>query len=493
MSKRKRGKRRPAAQRPAAQRPAAQRPAAPRDDPTNGGASGGSWYAGWRRAVIVALAAAGMVTLVCLVAFRHLWYGFHDVSDTVIYFDYATRMARGFRPYRDFSVEYPPLAVPLFRLPGHTDDLRGYMSAFSAVMEVATAAAAAVTAAAAALLWRDRWRPYLAGAAFAVAVTFTGALIANRYDAVVALDVALFLLFLAKRWYSAAAVVIGLGFALKLTPVILLPLVFLLDPRLPWIALRAAYFAVAAFLPFVPYLAHGTKGLEYVFTYHLERPLQIESVLTTPFWIGRLTDGLVLQVGSDYGSQFLIVTNPHASWWALHGLLTPDRMKNASGWLTVAALTAVYVLAWRRRETLRTSPNLVPVAVLGLILAFMAFGKVLSPQFLIWMIPAVALVVIERRVLGALCLAALFLTQLMFPFHYWDLVEFTPDQPVAGWWEFRWAFSILDRLGFESLYAAQVLVVRNLLVLAAFGCALWALWRLPAALRRDPDEPAGLL
>jgi uncharacterized membrane protein len=331
------------------------------------------------------------------------------------------------------------------------------MRYFSAEMMIALAAAAAVTAAAAAALWPDDRRPYLAGLAFALTVVFTGAIVANRYDAVVALDIALCLLCLARRWYSAAAVVIGLGFALKLTPAIILPLVFFLDPRLRQIALRSVYFALAAFLPFVPYLAHGTKGLEYIFTYHLDRPLQIESVLTTPFWIGHLAHSLWLQIGTDYGSQYLIVTNADESIWTLHGLLDPAGMARVSGFLTLVAMAVVYALVWRRRQTLQESPQLVPIVVLALIMAFMSFGKVLSPQFVIWMLPAVALVVIERKVVGIGAFLILGLTHAMFPAQYWALV------------------------GLERTAVEWQLVARNLLVVIVFCLSLWQLWRLPAA------------
>jgi hypothetical protein len=56
--------------------------------------------------------------------------------------------------------------------------------------------------------------------------------------------------------------------------------------------------------------------------------------------------------------------------------------------------------------------------------AFVAFGKVLSPQYLIWLVPLVALVGGRRGVAAvALLVAALVATQAWFPDHYWDYVR----------------------------------------------------------------------
>jgi hypothetical protein len=61
-----------------------------------------------------------------------------------------------------------------------------------------------------------------------------------------------------------------------------------------------------------------------------------------------------------------------------------------------------------------------------------AFGKVLSPQFLIWLVPLVPLVWGRRGIVASAVLAAaLVVTQLWFPYRYWELaLEF--DEP-ASW------------------------------------------------------------
>jgi hypothetical protein len=56
--------------------------------------------------------------------------------------------------------------------------------------------------------------------------------------------------------------------------------------------------------------------------------------------------------------------------------------------------------------------------------ATLAFGKVFSPQFVIWLVPFVPLVRGRRGIAASsLLVAALVLTQLWFPQHYWSLAQ----------------------------------------------------------------------
>lgn len=389
------------------------------------------------------------LTLAVLVlALPNLWYGMHDISDIPVYQAYADQIAQGLTAYLDFDIEYPPLAVPLFRLPGSGITIELFMRRFSIAMGVLTMAAGACVALAACKLWPKGPRAYVAGGLYALGVVFTGAIIVNRYDVAVTLVVAAFLLCLVRRWHTAAAIVLGVGFALKITPAALLPLVLLLAGRPRRWLWPLAGFAGAAVAGFMPYLAIAPQGVWHVFRYHLERPLQIESVLGTPMLLGSALGHWAVEVGHSHGSHQLVATGA-------------DLAADLSGVFTFGALVAVYVVLLVRRAHLCADLESLPLAVLALLLALMAFGKVLSPQYFIWVLPALALVAVREPLVGLLGALALGLTHAEFPSLYWDLVDLNP--------------------------AVLVLVsVRNLLLLTLFCVTLWRL----AAGRARPAREA---
>jgi hypothetical protein len=377
-----------------------------------------------------------------------LRYSAHDISDITIYFAYAAKIASGLEPYKDFPIEYPPLAVPLFTVAGNGLDYHVYQRWFSFEMFVFTLAAAAAIVAAAAAIWPRGSRPFAAAATFAVFTVAMGSIVENRFDIVVALSIVVCVWLLARRDYELAGLVLGLGFAVKVTPVVLLPVVLLLagwNRRALW---SLALFVLAALLPFIPWLIVAPGGVEHAFLYHLDRPLQIESVLGTPLFVWHLLGRLWIEVGTSYGSQSI----------AARGAAFMARL---SGPLTAVALALTYVLVARRRALLRATPRHLPLVALASASAFMVFGKVLSPPFLIWLLPVAALVLLDDLVVGILALATVVMTQVEFPGLYWSLVYL--EKPTIA-----------------------VLIVRNLLLVATFVAAMVRLWLLPAS----PDEAA---
>jgi len=163
--------------------------------------------AGTRARTVAGVIALGLALQAAVfgLLFPHLWYNLHYITDIDIYQWYASMMHHGLQPYRDFHVEYPPLAVPLFVLPGHTGSLAQYTSWFSYLMFLFALAMTAVTGAAAAVLWPTGRRAYAVVALLALATAATGAILENRYDIVVALVIAFFTLFLIQRQLLAAA------------------------------------------------------------------------------------------------------------------------------------------------------------------------------------------------------------------------------------------------------------------------------------------------
>lgn len=378
-----------------------------------------------RELVLLLLAAASMqalawATLLLLFSRGLMGYGLHQLSDAMLYQFYAARILAGEWPYADVPVEYPPLATLVFLLAPSGTTVAAYERWFSTAMVVASIAAAVLTTATAAVFWRSLPRPLAVAGAYVAMTLCCGALAANKYDAVVAVAVAAGLLFMALRAWVPASISLGLGFALKFTPALLLPLVVLLADTRKHRMLAIAGFVIAAATPFVPFLLHDASSVGYPFSYHAQRPLQLESVLAAPFLISTLT-GSELRVASAYGSQNVTGT-------------TADTVARLSPWLTAVVIVGVYTLVWRRRSALRRSPELVPLAALALILAAICTSKVLSPQFLVWTFPLVALVVVlPSRLAKASAVSsmlALLLTQVEFPARYWRVVALDPG-PVS--------------------------------------------------------------
>jgi hypothetical protein len=395
----------------------------------------------WRVLAVASVAYLVAVgALIGVLGFTDLWYGFHDLTDTGLYHRYAMALDAGRRAYFDLFVEYPPLAVPFLRLPPATRDPLLYTLWFNAAMLAACGLAAVLTAAAAKRIWPEGRRAYAVAAAFAASVLATGAIVANRLDAVVTLVFASVLWLMSERRWTFAAVALAIGFGVKLTPAVLLPVPFLLaDTKRERLCYGLAFLACAA-LPFLPFL--GAEGLPKFFQYHLDRPLQIESALASPLLAGHLAGLVPASVGHGFGSQFLDA--PGAAWLA-----------QVSGPLALVTLGAVYVLIWRRIEVIRADPSLVPLAAYAVVLAAMASSKVLSPQYFVWILPFIALVLPRFRALAALSFLALLLTQIEFPSLYWSLVALQPLPLI-------------------------LVIARNALLVACLALAVWHLWKTPA-------------
>ena len=365
-------------------------------------------------------------------------WGDERVSDLFLYRSYAAGFLDGVLPYRDVGFEYPPLAAPLLALGGVAGTgEETYRIAFAVLTLALALAVLVLTGALAQRAGGDRRTAIVA---VALMPLLTGAMIRTHFDlAPVALTLAALLLLCAGRPRFAFAV-LGVGVMTKGFPLVVAPV------GLSWLLARGerreALHATAALVLCAGAIAAAAvalspSGARAAVTYHVERPVQIES-----------SPASVLFVLDELGAGEARVVNSHRSEGVLHP--AADAL---SAIFSLALLAVVALCAWSvtRRRAGQPSPRSLVLASLTAVLAFACLGKVLSPQFLIWALPSVALALAWRMyALAAVAAAATLLTLVEFPAHYAEVVAREP-----AW--------------------LTVVAVRNLLLIATVALGLRAL------------------
>jgi uncharacterized membrane protein len=265
----------------------------------------------------------------------------------------------------------------------------------------------------------------------AIAPVALGPISLNTYDAWPALltVLALFLFLRDRELLGAGA--LGLAVSAKVYPLVLVPLAGIYvwrrsGPRRVVLSLAVcACVAAAIIVPFAAYDAHGVASS---FRSQAERGLQIESL------------GASLLLAADrlglYDAK--VVETTGVAGRNLSGSL-PDAVAVVTLVLEAAAVLIVWLLYARVRDPRARLPLAFAAAVAG----FLAFTKVFSPQYLVWLVPLVVLA--GSWVAVALTALSLVLAQVWF-FHY----------------------HVLFRLGWPTwlLLARDVLVLGVFLVLA---------------------------
>lgn len=353
-------------------------------------------------------ACLGVLLFLVSVGLLHTGLDQRQIVDTPLYQRYGEAMLDGQVPYRDFELEYPPGALPMFTVPALAPE-EHYRTAFEVLVALLGAGTVVLVVVALARLGAGPSH-LVAGAALVGLVPLAlGSVVLTRYDIWPAFLTAAVLAAALSGRDRLAFGLLGLATVSKVYPAILLPLLLLFAWRTHG-RRRAlgglATFAGAVALVLIPFAILGPGGLLDALTRQADRPLQIESL-----------GSAILLVGDQLGLYTPTVVNGSGSqnlWGAL-----PDGL--ATG-LTVVQVVAV-VAIWALFAAGRRGPTELAAASAASVAAFVAFGKVLSPQFLIWLAPLVALV---GGAAGAaacgLYLLALVLTHAWFPERYWDLV-----------------------------------------------------------------------
>ena len=140
-------------------------------------------------------------------------------------------------------------------------------------------------------------------------------------------------------------------------------------------ALRCLAIVVGVMLAIlVPFAILAPAGVLDALARQATRPLQVESLGASALYVLHGLTGMVLVMGTSSGSQNLV------------GEL-PDALATLETILLAASLLAIWI--WFARGE-PTTPRFLQAAVAAIV-AYVAFGKVLSPQYMAWLIPLVPL------------------------------------------------------------------------------------------------------
>jgi hypothetical protein len=355
-----------------------------------------------------AIAVAGVaVLLACSLPPPSRLLSLKDRGDIATYFGYAQRTLDGQVPYRDFTLEYPPGFLPVVVAAGPAD--HGYYNRFRLLM-LALAAASVVMLVVALFLAGAGAAELIAGALVlaTLPLTLVPGLVFDRFDIWPAALVLLALVTLLRGRRTLGLAALGIGAAAKVYPLALVPLAVLARQGRAHVRRDLAVVAAAALVLVLPFALVAPRGVGHVGRLLVERPLHVESL-----------GGSILLAAHRLGVYKPTIYLSFAESWDLAGPAAKV-VAIVSSLAEAAALIAVWFFFARGPRGSRELLLAAAAAVVG----FVAFGKVLSPQYLVWVAAAVPLALGRFRLFAlAGTVAACRLTRYIYVDGYDDLLR----------------------------------------------------------------------
>lgn len=323
-------------------------------------------------------------------------------------------------PYRDFLVEYPPgfflVCLPLVAA---ADKFEHFQLLFATAMGLLLTLALLICRSMARELGLRITGGQLA-AWGGVCALLLGVMVTHRYDAAIAALLAGSCWAALRRRPALFGLLLGLAVATKLTPLLCAPpwaLAWLHRRRLRELAVATATGTATLVAAALPTLFGGGAGqaMLEMLRYHRDRPLQSESTAGALF---ALLGGPEVRSVFTFGSFNLV--GPH-----LQAALTATTLATALGLALIFGLT-LWLLGRRAKPEREREGRLLVSATVAALVVFMLAGKVLSPQYLVWLLPLGMVLSVGDRAALALFVALSALTQLIYPICYGALIDLRP-------------------------------------------------------------------
>jgi len=363
--------------------------------------------------------------------------------DVELYHEYGDLMFKGNLPYRDFAVEYPPLALLILLIPRlFSATLTGYADAFAVLMLAFDLLG---------LYFASRLSRRLGLGHFATLAIYSfsffilGDIAINRFDVVPAvLSLGAIYYFLEKK-NKTAWFVLALGVLAKLYPAIIAPLFiipYLRKKEFKPLVKNLVIFVATGLVVALPFFIASPEGFWNFITFHSGRGLQLESGYASLLMLGKMLGLTQAEIVLAYSSVDI---------WAP----VADFLIAASTFITLGGIFACYVVYFRRTKKEQDNGLVLTCFSVGVLAVLLVTAKIFSTQFVIWLYPLIPFINGKIRHSAWIMFALIgLLSQYIYPHNYGELMNF--EQP-----------------------AVIFLILRNLLVLALGIAAIYFAGRSP--------------
>ena len=357
------------------------------------------------------LASVAIFAVACAAPWVGL-YGGRGIGDMYLFRLYAHRMERGLWPYHGFFFDWPPGTVPPVLAP---TVLPGpYYVGFHVLAFLYGAVALWAVAATLSLLGARTSRIYAAGAVTAVAPFALGAITIDSTDLWPALFLGLALAALVADRPRLGLGLLGFAIVAKVYAIVVLPIALIRiwrrdgrDEALRSLGVAACVVVLVS----LPFAVVGPTGLGFTVKSQLVRGLQMESL------------GASVLMALDH----LGLYHAHVVVGQPYSLDVGGGVAKAVGVLSTLLTIGALLWVYDRYRRGGDGAQRFATASVAAVCAYVVFAKVLSPQYIVWLIPLVPLVAGWDGVVACgLLIAAAGVTETWFPGRFWHLAAVSP-------------------------------------------------------------------
>lgn len=331
---------------------------------------------------------------------------------TALYFDDASKVMRGQVPYRDFSFEYPPLALLFFLLPRLVASTYPIFAAvFEAEVLIFCLIGLFFVYSIARRLGKSPWKLMIV---YTVCILAIGPIVAQQFDIFPSIMVLLALYYFWTGHHRTGWVFLALGTLTKIYPAVIAPIIifdYIHNQQYRQLWSGVITFIVTCLVVALPFMVIGQDAIRNLLSYHAQRGLQLESTYSS-----------FLLLADKLGWTHVTLAFNFGSWNVISPLA--NALSRASTFILLLSLWISYWFIYLQMRPGKSQFSRIGLYSILVICAVMIASKVLSPQYFIWLVPLIPLVFNRWRYAILFTFIALGgITYFIFPKHYLELMD----------------------------------------------------------------------